>query len=31
MLRTLLGLDASGGKVRQSPHVPEGLGKIRLR
>jgi len=31
MLRTLLGLDASGGKMRQSPHVPESLGKIRLK
>jgi glycogen debranching enzyme len=31
MLRTLLGVDASGGKVRQAPHVPESLGKLRLR
>jgi glycogen debranching enzyme len=31
MLRTLLGLDAEGGKVRRSPRVPESLGKIRLR
>jgi glycogen debranching enzyme len=31
MLRTLLGLDASGGKVRQSPHPPKSLGKLRLR
>jgi hypothetical protein len=31
MIRTLLGLDASGGKVRRSPHVPESLGKLRLR
>ena len=31
MGRTLLGLDATGGKMRQSPHVPESLGKIRLR
>jgi glycogen debranching enzyme len=30
VLRTLLGLDARGGKVRSSPHVPESLGKIRL-
>jgi glycogen debranching enzyme len=30
-LRTLLGLDASGGKVRSSPHVPESLGRLRLR
>jgi glycogen debranching enzyme len=30
-IRTLLGLDAKGGKVRRSPHVPESLGKIRLR
>ncbi len=30
-LRTLLGLDASGGKVRRSsPRVPESLGRIRL-
>jgi glycogen debranching enzyme len=31
MLRTLLGLDASGGKVRQSPHPPKSLGKLNLR
>lgn len=30
-LRTLLGLDAAGGRRRSSPHVPEGLGRIRLR
>jgi glycogen debranching enzyme len=30
-IRTLLGLDAKGGKVRRSQHVPESLGKIRLR
>jgi glycogen debranching enzyme len=30
-LRTLLGLDIVGGRVRSSPHVPEALGKIRLR
>jgi glycogen debranching enzyme len=30
-LRTLLGLDASGGKRRSSPHVPDALGKLRLR
>jgi glycogen debranching enzyme len=30
-VRTLLGLDARGGKVRSSPHIPETLGKIRLR
>jgi glycogen debranching enzyme len=30
-LRTLLGLDANGGKVHRSPHVPESLGRIRLR
>src|SRR5919204_929242 len=30
-IRTLLGLDARGGKVRRSPHVPESLGRIRLR
>jgi glycogen debranching enzyme len=31
MVRTLLGLDATGGKMRQSPHLPESLGKIRLK
>ena len=31
MLRTLLALDATGGKRRSSPHVPEALGKLRLR
>ena len=30
VLRTLLGLDVVGGRVRRSPHVPESLGKIRL-
>ncbi|MGZ4310376.1 MAG: amylo-alpha-1,6-glucosidase, partial [Gaiellaceae bacterium] len=30
-LRTLLGLDAKNGKRRSSPHVPESLGKLRLR
>jgi glycogen debranching enzyme len=30
-LRTLLGLDAVGGRLRSSPHLPEGLGKLRLR
>jgi glycogen debranching enzyme len=30
-IRTLLGLDANGGKVRSSPHIPKSLGKIRLR
>jgi glycogen debranching enzyme len=30
-LRTLLGLDAVGGKLRRSPHLPESLGRIRLR
>jgi glycogen debranching enzyme len=29
-LRTLLGLDAVGGKLRSSPHVPEELGRLRL-
>ena len=29
-LRTLLGLDATGGKVRCDPQVPERLGRIRL-
>jgi glycogen debranching enzyme len=30
-LRTLLGLDAVGGKLLTSPHVPKELGKVRLR
>jgi glycogen debranching enzyme len=30
-LRTLLGLDVVNGKLRSSAHVPESLGKIRLR
>jgi glycogen debranching enzyme len=30
-LRTLLGLDAAGGQVRRSPHVPDSLGRIRLK
>jgi glycogen debranching enzyme len=30
-IRTLLGLDAKGGKVRRSAHIPESLGRIRLR
>jgi glycogen debranching enzyme len=30
-LRTILGLDAAGAKVRSSPHLPRGLGKARLR
>jgi glycogen debranching enzyme len=30
-IRTILGLDASGGRVRSSPHVPEELGRLRLR
>ena len=30
-LRTLLGLDASGGKVRSSPHVPESIGRLSLK
>ena len=30
-LRTLLGLDAKNGKWRSSPHVPDALGKLRLR
>ena len=29
-LRTLLGLDVVGGRVRHSPHIPNSLGKIRL-
>jgi glycogen debranching enzyme len=31
MLRTLLGLDARGGKVRSSTHLPESLRGTRLR
>jgi glycogen debranching enzyme len=31
VLRALLGLDVAGGRVRSSPHVPESLGRIRLR
>jgi glycogen debranching enzyme len=30
-IRTLLGLDANGGKVHRSPHIPTSLGRIRLR
>jgi glycogen debranching enzyme len=30
-VRTLLGLDARGGKVRSSPHLPESLRGTRLR
>ena len=30
-VRTLLGLDVVKGRVRSSPHVPESLGKMRLR
>jgi glycogen debranching enzyme len=30
-IRTLLGLDVVGGKLRSRPHVPEALGKLRLR
>ena len=30
-IRTLLGLDANGGKVHRSPHIPAALGRIRLR
>jgi glycogen debranching enzyme len=30
-LRTLLGLDVVNGRVRSSPHIPESLGRIRLR
>ena len=30
-IRTLLGLDANGGKVHRSPHIPESLGKLRIR
>jgi len=30
-VRTLLGLDVVEGKLRSRPHVPESLGKVRLR
>jgi glycogen debranching enzyme len=30
-LRTLLGLDATRGRVRSSPHLTDSLGKLRLR
>jgi glycogen debranching enzyme len=30
-LRTLLGMDAVDGRLRSSPHVPESLGRLRLR
>jgi glycogen debranching enzyme len=30
-LRTLLGLDVVGGKLRSRPHVPKELGKLKLR
>jgi glycogen debranching enzyme len=30
-LRTLLGLEANAGRRRSSPHVPEELGRLRLR
>ena len=30
-LRTLLGLDVVDGRLRSDPHVPEELGKLRLR
>jgi hypothetical protein len=29
-LRTILGLDAGGGRLRTSAHVPKELGKVRL-
>jgi glycogen debranching enzyme len=31
LIRTLLGLDASDGKVRSRPRVPESIGRLRLR
>jgi glycogen debranching enzyme len=31
MLRTLLGLDVEDGRLRSHPHVPESIGRIRLR
>ena len=31
VIRTLLGLDVVDGKFRSRPHVPAGLGKLRLR
>jgi glycogen debranching enzyme len=30
-LRTLLGLDVVGGRLRSKPHVPKEVGKLRLR
>ncbi len=30
-LRTLLGLDAVDGQLRSDPHLPDGLGRLRLR
>jgi glycogen debranching enzyme len=30
-LRTLLGLDAVGGRLQSSPKLPDGLGRLRLR
>jgi glycogen debranching enzyme len=31
VVRTLLGLETAGGKVRTSPHLPESIAKLRLR
>jgi glycogen debranching enzyme len=31
VIRTLLGLDVVGGKLRSRPHVPPALGRLRLR
>ena len=30
-VRTLLGLDVVDGKLRSRPHVPDEIGKLRLR
>jgi glycogen debranching enzyme len=30
-LRTILGLDAAGGKLRSRPHVPRALGSVQIR
>jgi glycogen debranching enzyme len=31
MLRTLLGLDVEDGRLRSRPHVPDSIGRVRLR
>jgi hypothetical protein len=30
-LRTLLGLDVIDGQLRSDPHLPDGLGRVRLK